>query len=241
MWYADYLAEEIFDEENHTFKTAPGCVGTREGFRKQKNRCTLVEFIDHVWHSTRLPVQNKVSIGNNQFQYQTVGRKDDERPDKAAANKGIGPKVQNLQSSDLAKMGERINSYHTKPVFGPLDVAKPAGGYTGNLDMSKVYNGYGADEFYRGLRDSGAYRKQIAEEIETRIEADEKKDPNDQKLTKSMKNSLRKWAGEAKFGAEYDYELRIRDAREFELNPQKNGQSNANSLSHYFGHPVEVC
>lgn len=240
MWFADYIAEEVFNEDGHTYKTAPGCVGTRTGLRGQKNRCSLVEFLDHVWHSTELPVQNFVTGADGKPKLQNIGRKEDERPDKAAADKAIGKKAQDVLSSDLTKMAERINSYNTKPVRGPMDVAKPSGGYTGNLDMSKVYNGYAPDEFYRGLRDSGAYRKQVAQEIEDRIKEDEKKPENERKFTNSQKKQLRRWADEGKFGAEYDYELRIRDAREFELNPQKDGPNNAKSLSDLFGHEVEV-
>ncbi|CRG90585.1 hypothetical protein PISL3812_07629 [Talaromyces islandicus] len=52
MLWSGYLAEEIFTDEDK-WSIAKSCSGTRQGLRGQANRCTLLEFLEHLWTPTK--------------------------------------------------------------------------------------------------------------------------------------------------------------------------------------------
>lgn len=59
MLWSEYLAEEIFTDKDD-WTIAKECTGTRTGLRGQTNRCSFVEFLEHLWTPTENSVNGNV-------------------------------------------------------------------------------------------------------------------------------------------------------------------------------------
>ncbi|KAK4183782.1 hypothetical protein QBC35DRAFT_467026 [Podospora australis] len=155
IYYMTYLQEEVYGVNNAAaYQVAPNCKGTRDGFLGQKNRCTLIEFLNHIW-------AQKANDAN------------DVKPDPARLTGTKG--LEDVRQLTADKIGSYImGAQQTKPGGGTEPVTKM--GYYGEVDPGKLLRG--ATSYWDALGRFGLVSneaKRRAEELKRNGGLDDKK------------------------------------------------------------------
>lgn len=221
--YSIYLSEEIFTDTSK-MSIATGCEGSRQGFRGQVKRCTLLEFIDHLWmetEGTALDAKKKPILVDDPDDpgKKIPKRAKDRKPDMSDVK--FSNKVYDLGSTDAYKSSQAINTVKIP------DPGRPHRTYTEFLNAPKVLNGY--TDYYKTMSDVGSKSAAARAEFK-KVQGS---------LEKKESKPISKWLDQADMALNYVYELRIKEDAQYKLKPPSTVPP-LKSLSDCFGHEVQV-
>jgi hypothetical protein len=227
LLYYVYVSEEIF-EKKADWTIAVGCSGSRTGLRGQANRCTLGQFLDHLWEKSPLmDSQNQPvvdSSGNPVYDKQPDPSKI-KWPAYAADNEGsikFDPKqgmsainsastVEYLLNADGSRVTTKGNKDATKRVkLPPL-------GYTGHINPGNAMTGQ--TDYYHMMNNVGPTYDRSRAEF-SRIK-DMKGSDNKPILSNSALKQFPKVGQLTEDAAQALVELRQEDGGRFLLEPKK--------------------
>lgn len=189
MAYAAYVAEEVF-ESSAEHQIGSDCVGTRDGLRGGK-RCTLGEFIDHVWKGMTDTDKKPTGITGwdkveDQLKNGNMGVED-----------MIRKIMRGIQRDDPKGPDEKGKL--NKVQMGRI-------GFTGKADGKKIFPGMtpvedGMVNYYTAMEKCG----------DRLVAAKEGFDKYESRLSDDVKSKFNNWLDKGKTGAEVLHDLRLVD------------------------------
>lgn len=212
--FSIYLSEEIYTSSDK-FTVAKDCVGSRKGIRGQENRCDLADFCDHLFERFLKPTGEKGPDGKLKLDADGQPLKAyDEKPDKALVRSMWSSKALDIGQSDLFKATQAIGSIKYKS----KTIGVPNSDYVHGIKTDNVLPG--VTDYYELMERIGAYQVQAKKEIDKIIAEDDKKPAKERTLKATERRRLEKYALEAKRGATYVHELRLKDTAMWQLKPE---------------------
>ncbi|KAJ5185310.1 hypothetical protein N7491_006819 [Penicillium cf. griseofulvum] len=194
FYFSTYVSEEIFTDASKR-TVATGCVGTRTGLRNQPNRCTFMEFCDHLWHET------EINANTHEM---------DKRPDITKTYMGnvIDKNKNSLLNYGAVAMRQGIlNLRMNLPDGSTANV--PKWGYTGDLNVANLVDGGTAANYFDKVGQEFAERywkaKLEFDEVAEKTGAD--------KLDDDLKQLFKTWNNHAVESSKMSYAYREKELR----------------------------
>ncbi|KAK3360575.1 hypothetical protein B0T25DRAFT_602311 [Lasiosphaeria hispida] len=193
LYYSVYVLEDIhFSQSAYDgWKVAGDCVGDRRGMWGQKTRCSLAQFLDHIW---------------------SPKDSDEPRPDASkikwpASMKGISnpqaivSMIMSLEYQD----GTPVNQHDATP---------KRYGYTGNNNLGKLWPNQGVTSYWDSLEKFGPRAAQLKKDFDEAVaKGDIVTDPKDKKFKPHQKviETFNKFYAAAQDAAEVIIDFRVQD------------------------------